>query len=253
MFLLAGAAAAAVVFFAHTAPIEFVIEALQRDESVWHVPADTVPATVYLTYDDGPNPTATPLLLDVLAREQASATFFLIDDYVTDDTAPLVRRMFTEGHAVALHSNERWLMLRTPDAIVGALRRAADRIEQLAGARPCSYFRPHAGWRSGALYTALDRMGYRLAGWSFGLWDWDWWRPRDADRLAERLARRANAGDIIVMHDGHHRDPHADRRYAVDATRQLIPALRARQLRVGHLPCSGSVPGSDPGTDPDGT
>jgi len=237
MFLLMGAAAAAVVFLAHTAPFAFVIEALQRDESVWHLPVDIAAQTVYLTYDDGPNPEATPQLLDVLAREQASATFFLIDDHLTEETAPLVRRMFAEGHAVALHSNERWLMLRTPEAIADALGRAADRIEQLAGARPCPYFRPHAGWRSGALYEALDRTNYRLAGWSFGLWDWNWWRPREALGLAERLARRANAGDIIVMHDGHHRDPRADRRYAIEATAQLIPALRARQLRVDRLPC----------------
>ncbi len=237
MVLVFAAVGAGLVALAHTAPFAFLIEALQRDESVWHVPADAAAPTVYLTYDDGPNPDATPQLLDVLAREQTAATFFLIDDHLTDDTAPLVRRMFAEGHAVGLHSNERWLMLRTPDAIADALRRAADRIEQLAGARPCPYFRPHAGWRSGALYEALDRMDYRLAGWSWGLWDWNWWRGRDAAGVAERLARRANAGDIIVMHDGHHRDPRADRRYAVEATAQLIPALRARQLRVDRLPC----------------
>ena len=237
MVLVFAAIGAGLVALAHTAPFAFLIEALQRDESAWHVPVDAAAPTVYLTYDDGPNPTATPELLDVLAREQAVATFFLIDDHLTDDTAPLVRRMFADGHAVALHSNERWLMLRTPDAIADALRSAADRIEQLAGARPCPYFRPHAGWRSGALYQALDRLGYRLAGWSWGLWDWNWWQPREAAGLAERLARRANAGDIIVIHDGHHRDPRADRRYAVDATAQLIPALRARQLRVDRLPC----------------
>jgi len=237
MVLVFAAVGAGLVALAHTAPFAFLIEALQRDESAWHVPVDAAAPTVYLTYDDGPNPTATPELLDVLAREQAAATFFLIDDHLTDETAPLVRRMFADGHAVALHSNERWLMLRTPDAIADALRSAADRIEQLAGARPCPYFRPHAGWRSGALYQALDRLGFRLAGWSWGLWDWNWWQPREAAGLAERLARRANAGDIIVIHDGHHRDPRADRRYAVEATAQLIPALRARQLRVDRLPC----------------
>ena len=237
MLFVFAAVGAGLVALAHTAPFAFLIEAVQRDESIWHVPVDPAAPTVYLTYDDGPNPTATPELLDVLAREQAAATFFLIDDHLTDETAPLVRRMFADGHAVALHSNERWLMLRTPDAIADALRSAADRIEQLAGARPCPYFRPHAGWRSGALYQALDRLGYRLAGWSWGLWDWNWWQPREAAGLAERLARRANAGDIIVIHDGHHRDPRADRRYAVEATAQLIPALRARQLRVDRLPC----------------
>lgn len=244
MFLLAGAAAAGVMFLAHTAPFAFLLEALRRDESVWRVPVDPAAPAVYLTYDDGPNPTATPLLLDVLKREGVSATFFLIDAHLTDETAPIVRRMFEDGHAVGLHSNERWLMLDTPEQIEEALRQAADRIEQLAGSRPCPFFRPHAGWRSGSLYTALDRLDYRLAGWSWGLWDWNWGRARDAAALAERLARRANAGDIVVMHDGHHIDPRADRRYAVEATARLIPALRARQLRLERFPCAL---GSDPG------
>lgn len=244
MVALFAAVGAGLVALAHTAPFAFLIEGLQRGESVWHLPVDPAAPSVYLTYDDGPNPAATPQLLDVLAREQAAATFFLIDDHLTEETAPIVRRMFAEGHAVGLHSNERWLMLRTPEAIAGALRQFADRVEQLAGTRPCGFFRPHAGWRSGALYRALDMVGYQLAGWSWGLWDWNWWRAREAASLAERLARRANAGDIIVMHDGHHRDPRADRRYAVEATARLIPALRARQLRVDRLPCVGSDRGN---------
>lgn len=234
MFLLV-AIGAGLVFLTHTAPFAFVLEALRRDASIWHMPADA--QAVYLTYDDGPNPTATPMLLDVLKAEGASATFFLIDTHLTDETAPLVRRMFEEGHAVALHSNERWMMLRRPEAIAEALRQAADRIEALAGSRPCPLFRPHAGWRSVAMYAALDSLGYRLAGWSWGLWDWDWWRAREPMALADRLARRANAGDVIVMHDGHHINPRADRRYAVEATARLVPALRARQLRLDRLPC----------------
>jgi len=236
--VLMAAIGAGVLALAHTGPFAFLLEALQRDESVWHMPVDAAAPAVYLTYDDGPNPTATPLLLDVLAREGARATFFLIDDHVTEETAPIVRRMFEEGHAVALHSNERWLMLRGPGQVADALRQAADRIEQLAGSRPCAYFRPHAGWRSAAMYAALDRLGYRLAGWSWGLWDWNWGHGREGLALADRLARRANAGDIIVMHDGHHVDPRADRRYAVDATARLVPALRARQLRLERFPCA---------------
>jgi peptidoglycan-N-acetylglucosamine deacetylase len=193
---------------------------------------------VYLTYDDGPNPTATPLLLDVLKRENARATFFLIDDHLTEETAPLVQRMFAEGHAVGLHSNERWLMLKSEERIAERLESAAQRVEQLGGSRPCRWFRPHGGWRSATLYDALDRMNYRLAGWSFGLWDWNWWRPREANTLADRLARRAHAGDIIVIHDGHHIDPRADRQYAIDATARLIPLLRARQVAFERFPCT---------------
>jgi peptidoglycan/xylan/chitin deacetylase (PgdA/CDA1 family) len=234
LFALIGAG---VLALAHVAPFPFMLEGLQRGDSMWHVPADPQGPAVYLTFDDGPNPAATPMLLDALKAEGAPATFFLIDDHLTPQTAPIVRRMFAEGHAVGLHSNERWLMLGTADAIADTMRDAAARIEQLAGSAPCPLFRPHAGWRSTTLYGALDLLGYRLAGWSWGLWDFNWWRRRDPAALAERLARRANAGDIVVMHDGHHIDPQPDRRYAIEATARLVPALRARGLRLSTLPC----------------
>lgn len=238
MLLLVAAIGAGILALAHTAPFAFVLDAVRHDDSIWHMPADPLVPAVYLTYDDGPNPTATPMLLDVLRQEGASATFFLIDSHLTEETAPLVRRMFEEGHAVALHSNARWLMLGSAGRIADTLLAAADRIEALAGSRPCPLFRPHAGWRSVALYSALDRVGYRLAGWSWGLWDWDWWRAREGASLAGRLARRAGPGDIVVMHDGHHTDPRADRQYAVEATALLARALHARGFRLAALPCA---------------
>jgi peptidoglycan-N-acetylglucosamine deacetylase len=238
MLLLAGAVVVGVLSLAHTAPFAFLLEAFHRKESAWHLPSTPNSPVVYLTYDDGPNPTATPLLLDVLSRENVRATFFLIDDHLTEETGPIVRRMFAEGHAVGLHSNKRWLMLRSAEDIAETLELAAQRVEQLGGSRPCRWFRPHAGWRSATLYEALERADYRLAGWSFGLWDWNWWGPREADALADRLAQRARAGDIIVIHDGHHIDPRADRQYAVDATARLIPLLRARQVGFERFPCA---------------
>ncbi|MBI4265950.1 MAG: polysaccharide deacetylase family protein [Acidobacteria bacterium] len=237
MFLLVAAIGIGTVVLAHVAPFPFLIEALRPERSLWHVPQNTAAPTVYLTYDDGPNPEATPMLLDVLQRARARATFFLIDAHVTEETAPIVRRAVEEGHAVALHSNERWLLVHTPDDLADTLRRAATRIGRAAGAPPCALFRPHAGWRSAAMYAALERLNFRLAGWSWGLWDWNWWRARDGASLADRLSRRASDGDIIVMHDGHHLDPRADRRYAVEATSRLIPALRSRGFELGVLPC----------------
>jgi peptidoglycan/xylan/chitin deacetylase (PgdA/CDA1 family) len=237
MLLLAGAVAVGVLSLAHTAPFEFFLEAFHRKESAWHLPSTPNSPVVYLTYDDGPNPTATPLLLDVLSRENVRATFFLIDDHLSEETAPIVQRMFADGHAVGLHSSKRWLMMRSAENIAETLELAAQRVEQLGGSRPCRWFRPHAGWRSGTLYEALERADYRLAGWSFGLWDWNWFRSRESDALADRLARRARAGDIIVIHDGHHINPRADRQYAVDATAKLIPMLRARGVGFERFPC----------------
>ena len=226
------------LFLAHTAPFPFLLERFSPSRSIWRVADQSGrpgAPLVYLTYDDGPNPAATPLLLDVLRETGATATFFLIDAHLNESTAPIVRRMFGEGHAVALHSDSRALMVKTPSELAGLLTGYADRIEQLAGTRPCRLFRPHAGWRSGSMYEGLARIDHRLVGWSWGLWDWDWFRRPDAERLAQRLARRTAQGDIVVLHDGHHVNPAADRRYAIEATRQLVPALKKRGFGFGRL------------------
>lgn len=235
--LLAGLGA---VFLTHTAPFPFLLERFAPERSIWRMP-DTDPPRVYLTYDDGPNPAATPALLDALAEDGARATFFLIDDHLTADTAPIVRRMFEEGHAVALHAGTRALMIADPDDLAAHLLGNASRIEALAGHRPCALFRPHAGWRSGAMYEGLAEIDHRLVGWSWGLWDWHWFRTPDGQEIARRLARGVDPGDIIVMHDGDHARQGAARDYTVEATRALVPALARRGYAFDVL-CTATSP-----------
>jgi peptidoglycan-N-acetylglucosamine deacetylase len=204
--VIAGAAV-----LSHTAPAPFLFEAFRPSKSLWRVaPAAGVPPTIYLTFDDGPNPEWTPALLDALASEGVTATFFLIDEYITPETAPIVRRMAEDGHAIGLHTGKRWLMLMEPDRLAARLSLAADRIASITGTSPCRLFRPHAGWRSASMYDGLERGGYRLA-------------------------RKASAGDIIVIHDGHHKNPRADRRHTPVAVRLLVPALAAKGYSFGRL------------------
>src|SRR5712691_6611949 len=226
------AVGAGVLALAHTAPVPFLFDLIAGDRAAWHMPKRT-PPTIYLTFDDGPNPTTTPDLLDVLARERVRATFFLIDRHITEQTAPLVRRMFDEGHAVALHSHTRAYMLMSAGTFARTLRQAADHIEQVSGRRPCAAFRPHAGWRTWQMYAGLKQIDYRLIGWSWMLWDWNWFRARTADSVVNRLRDRVSNGDIIVMHDGDESAPLEDQRHTVEATARLIPDFRARGFTFG--------------------
>lgn len=235
MVLLFAAAGMGILFLAHTAPFPFLIDRLAGDRAIWHLPGDPATPTVYLTYDDGPNPEATPALLDVLAATGARATFFLIERHVTTATAPMVRRMADEGHAVALHSHTRRWMTLAPTELAAALGAAAARIEHVTGVRPCRAFRPHAGWRGGEMYAGVAQAGYALVGWGWMLWDWNWGRRRTADSVVRRVLRRVGPGDIVVVHDGHHKNPRADRRYGVEATAQLVPALKARGFVFGTI------------------
>jgi peptidoglycan/xylan/chitin deacetylase (PgdA/CDA1 family) len=218
------------------APFPFLLEAFRPSRSLWHVKAPAgAPPTLYFTFDDGPNALWTPALLDALRDTGVRATFFLIDEHITDDTAPIVRRMAAEGHAIGLHSGTRRLMIMSPDALARRLQLAASRIQGITGREPCRLFRPHAGWRSATMYAGLKKADYRLAGWSWGMWDWDWWRTPRADRIGQRIVRKASAGDIIVIHDGHHKNPRADRRHAAETIRRIAPLMRARGFAFGTL------------------
>ena len=114
LFLFIGIGVA-VVALAHMAPFPFLLDALHASRVTWRMPHRDGPPTVYLTYDDGPNPAATPALLDVLAEEQVQATFFLIERHITEETAPIVRRISDEGHSIGLHSHTRREMVRRPE------------------------------------------------------------------------------------------------------------------------------------------
>jgi peptidoglycan/xylan/chitin deacetylase (PgdA/CDA1 family) len=225
-------AAIAAVVISHVAPFPFLLDV--TDDTIWRMPRDD-PRTVYLTFDDGPNPAATPQLLDVLDRHDVTATFFVINKHLTEETAPIVRRAFEEGHAVGLHWHSRELMFFPPVGVATTLQEAAARLELMTGHRACRAFRPHAGHRSVTMLMGASRAGYRVVGWGWMLWDFNWFREKTPESLVPRLVDRASPGDIIVIHDGHHEDPRADRQYAIDTVDRLIPALRERGFQFGTI------------------
>ena len=131
-------------------------------------------------------------------------------------------------------------MLMSADELGRTLHAAADRIEQMGGRRPCRAFRPHAGWRNGEMFAGLRRIDYKIVGWGWMLWDWNWLRPRTAAGAFGRIEGRASDGDIVVMHDGDESAPTRDQRHTVEATARLIPVLRARGFSFGTVCRNGS-------------
>jgi peptidoglycan-N-acetylglucosamine deacetylase len=234
---------------AHTAPFPFLLEAFRPHRSIWEVkPSPGTPPTIYLTFDDGPNPEWTPPLLDALRAQGVHATFFLIENHITPETEPIVRRIAAEGHAIGLHSGTRGLMVEQPDEFAERLLAMSARIEAITGTAPCRLFRPHAGWRSATMYDGLEEAGFTLAGWSWGMWDWDWWRDPKAGRIAAKLMNKASPGDIVVIHDGHHKNPRADRKHAGETVTRIAPLLRAKGYQFGTLCRVSGAPPPAPAT-----
>jgi peptidoglycan-N-acetylglucosamine deacetylase len=188
---------------------------------------------VSLTFDDGPNPRATPRILDVLAREQVKATFFVLGRHA-ERWPELVRRMADEGHQLGNHGYwHRKLHRRTPAYVREDLVRGTEAICLASGLPSLRHFRAPHGFRSPWVTPIARRLGQRTVGWSLGVWDSA--RP-GAEEIARRAAEGMRPGSILLLHDGDGYDPDGDRTQTAEALPLIIDGLRARGFRFTTLP-----------------
>lgn len=157
---------------------------------------------VVLTYDDGPNPVATPRVLDELAAHGAKATFFMLAEQARQHPL-IVRRVAAEGHEIALHGHSHAsLLTMSTRAASSAIRGAKSELEDIAGVRVRLY-RPPYGHHTNAQALAIAAAGLGLVLWSGDGFDW-------VDDAPEAIAQRAAAslfpGCILLLHD-HRGDP----------------------------------------------
>ncbi len=160
-----------------------------------------------LTYDDGPTPGVTDLLLPVLASAGATATFFVLLTRVRTSVG-LLREVLAAGHEVALHGPDHLrLTSLPPEAHRGRFRDAKVELEDLAGVA-VRWSRPPYGLQDRAAWRAARDAGLRPVLWTVTCRDWET-HPTD-DHLAE-LRAADPAGCLVLMHDGY-----ADARDGVD-------------------------------------
>ena len=171
-----------------------------------------------LTYDDGPNDPHTGHLLDVLAKHEVKATFFLIGRYVAQ-RPDIVRRHVEFGNAVGNHT---WdhpnLIFSTPQSLRLQLGRTSQAIAEASGETP-KLFRPPFGGRRPGVFQMARAMDMTPIMWNVTCYDWKATTPETVERHAGRQIR---GGDVILLHDGGHLAFGADRSHTVTATDHLI-------------------------------
>ncbi|MDB4908373.1 MAG: Polysaccharide deacetylase [Gemmatimonadetes bacterium] len=207
--------------------------AFHRNSPIFGAPITRVRGAdaVALTFDDGPNPEATPRILDALATLDVRATFFVLGRHA-DQWPALVARMADEGHAVANHGwYHRKLHFKSPAYVRDDLERGTRSIEAAGGGRPALFRAPH-GFRSPWVASIAKSLGQRTVGWSLGVWDSD--RP-GAGVIAERTVRGARAGAILLLHDGDGYAPQGDRLQTAESIPAVVAGVRAKGLRFVPL------------------
>lgn len=182
--------------------------------------------SVALTFDDGPNPNATPLILDALAARGVRATFFILGRHA-EQWPDLVKRVAAEGHSIGNHGYfHRKLHFKSPAYVRNDLTLGTRAIEQIASVHPRLFRAPH-GFRSPWVTPIARSLGQRTVGWSFGVWDSD--RP-GRDVIVDRILDGARPGSILLLHDGDGYDPHGDRVQTAEA----VPLIVDRLLDQGY-------------------
>lgn len=159
---------------------------------------------VSLTFDDGPHPISTPLLLESLRRTNIKATFFVVGDGL-QLYPELAQRMVRNGHQLANHSQYHHNLTRIPSVeYSNEILRCFEQIERVyrdAKMQPNStqLFRPPGGGLNRDAMAFLQEHDITLAWWSHNVGDWS--RP-PAWKIAQGVTATMRAGDIILLHDG---------------------------------------------------
>ncbi len=171
-----------------------------------------------LTYDDGPNDPHTFRLLEVLARHNAQATFFLIGRYV-QQRPDIVRELVKAGHVIGNHTfTHPLLIFKTAAEVRKELTDCRNAIQDAIGEHS-NLFRPPFGGRRPAVLRIVREMGLEPVMWNVTGYDWN---APPAAVIERKVQKQIRGGDVILLHDGGHKQMGADRSQTVVATDHLI-------------------------------
>lgn len=185
-----------------------------------------------LTYDDGPNDPHTPHLLEVLAKHNVHATFFLIGRYVKQ-RPDLARAIAQAGHAIGNHT------FSHPNLIFASTRQTRRELQECEQAlydavgQHSQLFRPPFGGRRPATLSIARRLGMEPVMWNVMGWDWS---GEPAESVEHKVGKRVRGGDVILLHDGSHAEFGADRSQTVLATDRLIARYKAEGYEFVTVP-----------------
>jgi peptidoglycan/xylan/chitin deacetylase (PgdA/CDA1 family) len=197
---------------------------------------------IAMTFDDGPNKTLTPKLLDILAAHHIKATFFVIGENAADHQE-ILKRAVAEGHEIENHTWSHPNVGKMSDeAVRRELRKTDDTITAATGVHPTLFRPPYGSITSRQKHWIHDEFGYRIITWDVDPLDWK--RP-GASVVCNRILKETRAGSIILSHD-----IHPGTIEAMPATFAQLQAKGFKFVTVAELLALARPPPPKPATTP---
>jgi len=164
--------------------------------------ADTTDKIIALSFDDGPHPEYTPQVLALLAKYEATATFFVIGKHIHGNES-LLEQIITEGHSIGNHSYSHsfFIDFKNVQGFKNELNQTSDLVFNVIGKR-MTLFRPPYGVTTPNLAKAAKLLDYRIIGWNIRSLD----TTKDSvEVITQRVQSQIKSGAIILLHDTSHK------------------------------------------------
>jgi len=184
---------------------------------VWDI--KTKKKIVALTFDDGPHPTYTSEILDLLSKYNAKATFFIVGKNA-EKSPQVVLRMYEQGHELANHTYTHPLNASVSQ-ILKEMKQTNETIYSITGFSP-TLFRPVEGRYTDSLVNEVVKKGFKVVMWSWHQDTRDWEDP-GVNKIVKTVLKGTKPGDVILFHDGG-----GDRTQTVKALEEILPELQKK-------------------------
>lgn len=179
--------------------------------------------SMFLTFDDGPDPRYTPGILSTLRKYDVRATFFVCGEMAVDNK-DLLRQMADDGHVIGNHTwTHPFLPKMSRSAMREEIERTCEVVEEAVGEPPAWFRAPYGAWNRNAFQLGAD-LGMEPLAWTVDTLDWT---EPGTGTIIRRVRAGAGPGVVVLSHDAG-----GDRSQSVAALRTYLPELIDSGYRI---------------------
>lgn len=191
---------------------------------------------IALTFDDGPNPLTTPILLDGLAERNIKATFFMLGSRI-EQNPDIIKRIYQDGHCIGNHSYSHKNLVKLDETNAKYEYGRPNEILTSIIGTGSTVFRPPYGNINDSIKSFVDTP---VILWNIDPYDWKY---KNSDTIANHIIERAKDGDIILLHDIYQTSVEAALKVIDDLIQKDFEFVTIDELirRNGNEPAIGKV------------